>query len=297
MTNRKQDKIPQLSIPESAMRLKVREKAELSEVFSRSGAKEASISKEIFMASEDGGDQDPDTEENDPSLQFWEDDDFDEDDEELVDEDDAQNIDLVRALDQEDTKSTELNVKPSPSSALSIHNEKKTTKADAKTSEGTEKPEVTPKLSIQALAKMLKIRDTAKLVEFISRSRASKDTGDQISNIEEDLLQFLGEDGFDDDEEEEETEADLKFLNALKQGENYDTKPKMKAELDSSSLPNKREKAKAAKKKPVVKEKASKTPKLKIPGSARRLKGQDKAKLEDVFTKYGAKTALASKDM
>ncbi|TKY69810.1 hypothetical protein E2542_SST06092 [Spatholobus suberectus] len=50
----------------------------------------------------------------------------------------------------------------------------------------------------------------------------------------------------------------------------------------------------ARKKKPTSKEKAKKV--LDVPGSARRLKIREKAVLSDVFSKYGLKATLASKD-
>ncbi|KAG2702134.1 hypothetical protein I3760_06G076100 [Carya illinoinensis] len=55
-------------------------------------------------------------------------------------------------------------------------------------------------------------------------------------------------------------------------------------------------KAKIPAKKPVAKEKREKVPKLAIPGSARRLKIKEKAVLTDVFSKYGAQDAFASKE-
>ncbi|KAF5443193.1 hypothetical protein F2P56_035772 [Juglans regia] len=53
---------------------------------------------------------------------------------------------------------------------------------------------------------------------------------------------------------------------------------------------------KAPAKKPVGKEKREKVPKLAIPGSAKRLKIKEKAVLTDVFSKYGAQAAFASKE-
>ncbi|KAK9276122.1 hypothetical protein L1049_005653 [Liquidambar formosana] len=71
--------------------------------------------------------------------------------------------------------------------------------------------------------------------------------------------------------------------------------PRMGSATESSSS-TKREKIQAIKKKPVVRKKREKVPQLNISGSAKRLKIKEKAVLTGVFTKYGVKAALSSRE-
>ncbi|XP_058776851.1 stress response protein NST1 isoform X2 [Vicia villosa] len=79
-------------------------------------------------------------------------------------------------------------------------------------------------------------------------------------------------------------ETDLELDNADEQRESDGEK----------KAPVKVGKKNAPKKKPSTKENAKKV--LDVSGSAKRLKIKEKASLSDVFSKYGSKTALASKD-
>ncbi|KAJ8439497.1 hypothetical protein Cgig2_007014 [Carnegiea gigantea] len=293
-TDRKPDKIPQLSIPSSAIRLKLRERADLSELFSRYGVdfKEALALKEISVASEGIGDQDSDIDEKGSSLQFGEENDYSRYDEELDDEDDVENIESVEASEQEGNNRTESDTKATLPSVLSVHNEKTT--GEVKKSEDEEKPNKIPAISVQELGELLRIRDPATLKELVSRLRAVQGRGDVDANVK-DLLQFLGERAPKDFDKDV---PDFSSLRRLKNGDNNVTKLRtaMAASNSSSSAKQEEKKTRAARKTSSVKKKGTKPSKLKVPGSAQRLKSRDKAKLTDVFSKYGGKGALSSKE-
>ncbi|KAK9664499.1 hypothetical protein RND81_14G046800 [Saponaria officinalis] len=67
----------------------------------------------------------------------------------------------------------------------------------------------------------------------------------------------------------------------------------------SSDLPSTKQKEKkVSKKKPAVQKNSDSATKLKVPGSAKRLKVHEKAKLADVYSRYGVRQeAMASKEM
>ncbi|PIA62188.1 hypothetical protein AQUCO_00200293v1 [Aquilegia coerulea] len=93
-------------------------------------------------------------------------------------------------------------------------------------------------------------------------------------------------------ESSEEIEEGLARIN-LSETDNFQNRSPKNANTSGSLPPKKQQKKQPLKKKQTVKGKSDKSPKLSIPGSAKRLRVKEKAVLSDVFSKYGSKASLA----
>lgn len=127
-----------------------------------------------------------------------------------------------------------------------------------------------------------------------------EDESDQDLDTEQnDLMLQFGEDDDYDESDEEPDSLDIvenfELASSPEQGDSDGEELKMKSTTDPS--PKHEKKTKATKKKSAVKKKPEKLPKLNIPGSAKKLKVREKAKLAEVFSRYGSKEALASKEL
>ncbi|KAI4314281.1 hypothetical protein L6164_027206 [Bauhinia variegata] len=97
-----------------------------------------------------------------------------------------------------------------------------------------------------------------------------------------------------DTEEVEDFEENEEPFAALEADSDDDAETNLLSSEQES--PSKLKMENVSKKKSASKDKAKKLPKLDVPGSAKRLKIKEKAVLSDVFSKYGLKSTLVSKD-
>lgn len=128
------------------------------------------------------------------------------------------------------------------------------------------------------------------------------------SNMDDSALASWDETDLDDSDEQQESDGENEeFSTALKVDSDYCIEMSNDSEIDSlpseqvdrnpsaeKKLPVKVKQKHAPNKKPTSKKNVTKV--LDVPGSAKRLKIREKAVLNDVFSKYGSKSSIASKD-
>ncbi|KAL9237869.1 hypothetical protein vseg_012366 [Gypsophila vaccaria] len=214
-------------------------------------------------------------EEDIPQLDAWEDDDdSDESDDDDFEEEIVRNFKVAKTSDPSKIESLE-------SRLLKLSSELSSTKQKVK-KVGKKKPPV--QKNLDSITKV-------KVLGSESRITILESKGSQVGDIKKHNPQLDAWEDADFDESDEDSEDEDNVVNS--EPSNSSDLSKIESEgsrllkLSSESSSTKQKQKKGGKKKPSAQKNPENAKKVKVPGSSKRLKVSEKAKLADVYSRYG----------